>query len=138
MRGFAGRLKTKAGALSPPSITFSTSNTIFSRTLDSRCLGLCRVRPRFREPGASLSARTFRSINVRDFVNKTAFITGGASGIGFGMARTFLDAGMAVAIADIREDKLAEAGDRLGAANRVLTVPLDVSNRAQMMAAAQR
>lgn len=74
---------------------------------------------------------------MRDLANRTAFVTGGASGIGFGMARAFFDAGMNVAIADIREDKLAEAAGRLGAADRVLTVPLDVSNRAQMAAAAE-
>ncbi|MEA1672783.1 SDR family oxidoreductase [Nitrospirillum sp. BR 11163] len=74
---------------------------------------------------------------MRDLANKTAFVTGGASGIGFGMARAFLDAGMNVAIADMRIDKLTDAGDRLGAADRLLAIPVDVSDRAAMLAAAK-
>jgi len=46
---------------------------------------------------------------LRDLQGKTAFITGGASGIGFGMAQAFIDAGMNVVIADIREDHIDEA-----------------------------
>ena len=38
---------------------------------------------------------------------RTAFVTGGASGIGLGMARAFLGAGMNVVVADLR----TEAGD---------------------------
>jgi NAD(P)-dependent dehydrogenase (short-subunit alcohol dehydrogenase family) len=46
---------------------------------------------------------------MRDLKGKTAFITGGASGIGFGMAQAFIDAGMNVVIADIRDDHMDEA-----------------------------
>ena len=35
---------------------------------------------------------------------KVAFVTGGASGIGLGQVKAFLNAGMKVAIADIRQD----------------------------------
>ena len=38
---------------------------------------------------------------MRDVKGKVAFITGGASGCGLGMARVFVDAGMKVAIADM-------------------------------------
>ncbi len=40
---------------------------------------------------------------------RTALITGGASGIGLGMARAFISAGLRVAIADINETALATA-----------------------------
>jgi NAD(P)-dependent dehydrogenase (short-subunit alcohol dehydrogenase family) len=40
---------------------------------------------------------------------KAAFITGGASGIGLGMAKAFVNAGMKVVMADIRQDHLDEA-----------------------------
>ncbi len=50
---------------------------------------------------------------------KTAFITGGASGMGLGMAKVFLKAGMNVVIADVREDALKEAVAELGGSNRV-------------------
>ena len=40
---------------------------------------------------------------------KVAFITGGASGIGFGMAQVFLKSGMKVVIADILQERLDEA-----------------------------
>ena len=40
---------------------------------------------------------------------KVAFITGGASGIGFGMARAFLQAGMRVIIADASRSNLDDA-----------------------------
>ena len=39
---------------------------------------------------------------MKEFDGKSAFITGGASGIGLGMARAFASAGMKVAIADIK------------------------------------
>jgi NAD(P)-dependent dehydrogenase (short-subunit alcohol dehydrogenase family) len=65
-----------------------------------------------------------------DFKGKTAFITGGAAGIGLAMAREFLDAGARVIIADIRADKLAEAAKTLDAGDRVTTVALDVTDRA--------
>ena len=43
---------------------------------------------------------------TRDVTAKTAFITGGASGMGLAMARPFASAGMKVAIADIEEGAL--------------------------------
>jgi NAD(P)-dependent dehydrogenase (short-subunit alcohol dehydrogenase family) len=46
---------------------------------------------------------------MKDFRGKVAFITGGGSGIGFGMATTFLKAGMKVVIGDIRKDRLERA-----------------------------
>jgi NAD(P)-dependent dehydrogenase (short-subunit alcohol dehydrogenase family) len=69
--------------------------------------------------------------------DKTAFVTGAANGIGFGMAHAFLEAGMQVAIADIRGEDLQVAVDRLGAAGRVHAIELDVTDREAMHRAAQ-
>jgi NAD(P)-dependent dehydrogenase (short-subunit alcohol dehydrogenase family) len=70
---------------------------------------------------------------------KVAVVTGGASGIGFAMATRFLEQGMAVAIADVQEDALSEAVDRLGAGGgRVLGVPTDVSDHEQVVALRDR
>lgn len=71
-----------------------------------------------------------------DFKDKTAFITGGAAGIGLAMAREFLDAGAKVIIADIRAEKLAEAVRSLNAGDRVKTIRLDVTDRKACAAAA--
>jgi NAD(P)-dependent dehydrogenase (short-subunit alcohol dehydrogenase family) len=64
---------------------------------------------------------------VREVEGKVAFITGGGSGVGLGMARAFVGAGMRVAIADIREDHLEQATAELGA--DVLAVHLDITDR---------
>jgi NAD(P)-dependent dehydrogenase (short-subunit alcohol dehydrogenase family) len=67
---------------------------------------------------------------MRDVEGKVAFITGGASGIGFAMARTFLNAGMKVAIADFSDTNLNDARDQLAGDNRdYMTVKLDVRDR---------
>jgi NAD(P)-dependent dehydrogenase (short-subunit alcohol dehydrogenase family) len=68
---------------------------------------------------------------------KTAFITGGASGIGLGMAKVFAKAGMQVVIADIRQDHLDQAMEHFSNTNfRVHPVRLDVSDRAAFAHAA--
>jgi NAD(P)-dependent dehydrogenase (short-subunit alcohol dehydrogenase family) len=67
---------------------------------------------------------------MREVEGKVAFITGGASGIGFAMARTFLNAGMKVAIADFSDSNLDDARDQLAGDNRdYMTVKLDVRDR---------
>lgn len=73
---------------------------------------------------------------MQDLPGKTAFITGGASGIGLGIAKAFLGAGMNVTIADIRDDHLDSAVAELDGGDRVLAVKLDVTNREQFAAAA--
>ena len=50
---------------------------------------------------------------MKDFAGKTAFITGGAGGIGFAMARAFGQRGMKVAIADVEADTCAKAVETL-------------------------
>ena len=76
--------------------------------------------------------------NVRD---KIAFITGGASGIGLGIAGAFVDAGMRVVIADLRPDHIEQARatfSRLGQSENVHAMQLDVTDRAAMQAAAEQ
>ena len=46
---------------------------------------------------------------MRDLAGKTAFVTGGASGIGLALGRIFAEAGMRVMLADIEVDPLATA-----------------------------
>ncbi len=68
---------------------------------------------------------------------KVAFITGGGSGVGFGQATLFAAAGCKVAIADIRQDHLDAARQKLEAAGcEVLAVKLDIGdNKAYKRAA---
>jgi len=46
---------------------------------------------------------------MRDLDGKTAFVTGGASGIGLAMGRAFAEAGMRVMLADIEAKPLEQA-----------------------------
>ncbi|MBO9519842.1 MAG: SDR family NAD(P)-dependent oxidoreductase [Porphyrobacter sp.] len=73
---------------------------------------------------------------MRDFQGRTAFITGGASGIGLGMARAFLAKGMNVVVADLLQAHLDEARGVLGSSNRAHFIQLDVADRAAMAQAA--
>jgi len=76
---------------------------------------------------------------MREFAGRTAFVTGGASGIGLGMAKVFARAGMNVVAADIRDDHLEQAEGEMEAAglsDRVRLLKLDVTDRAAFRAAA--
>ena len=65
---------------------------------------------------------------MKDFAGRTAFITGGANGIGLGLARALLAEGCKVAIADIRQDALDAARASLDN-QELLPIKLDVSSR---------
>ena len=73
---------------------------------------------------------------MQNLEGKTAFVTGGASGIGLGIAKALLKAGMNVVIADIRDDHLVEGSAELNGGDKVLALKLDVTNRADFAAAA--
>jgi NAD(P)-dependent dehydrogenase (short-subunit alcohol dehydrogenase family) len=66
---------------------------------------------------------------MQNLAGRTAFITGGASGIGLGIALALLDKGMKVAIADIRDDHLESAVAELDGGEDVLALKLDVTDR---------
>jgi NAD(P)-dependent dehydrogenase (short-subunit alcohol dehydrogenase family) len=63
-----------------------------------------------------------------DVAGKTAFVTGGASGIGLGMTKAFLAGGMNVVVADLRRDHIETALAELEGAS-VRAVELDVTDR---------
>src|SRR3990167_7013438 len=73
---------------------------------------------------------------MEDLTGKVAFITGGANGIGFGMARAFLAEGMKVVIADWSTSHIDKARAALAGNNAVHFVRTDVSDRASLKAAA--
>lgn len=73
---------------------------------------------------------------MENFHGKVAFVTGGASGIGLSMAKAFLKEGMKVSIADIRKDRLSKAESILNSPENVLSVELDVRDRAAIERAA--
>jgi NAD(P)-dependent dehydrogenase (short-subunit alcohol dehydrogenase family) len=74
---------------------------------------------------------------MKDVAGKVAFITGGDSGIGLGIARAFTDAGMKVVITYRTKKHLDAAMKELaGAGDRVHAIDLDVTDRAAMRSAA--
>lgn len=69
-----------------------------------------------------------------DFKGRTAFVTGGANGVGIGLVRALANEGAKVVIADIREDHIERALETLD--NReVMGVKVDVSSRDGLAAA---
>lgn len=73
---------------------------------------------------------------MKEISGNTAFVTGGASGIGRGMAQALLESGARVAIADLRPDHLAEAREALG--SEAIFLQVDVCDRAALAAAADQ
>ncbi len=76
---------------------------------------------------------------MKDFAGKTAFVTGGAGGIGLAMARALGQRGMKVAIADVEADTCAKAVETLQSEGiTAIGAPCDVSDRTQYARAAER
>jgi NAD(P)-dependent dehydrogenase (short-subunit alcohol dehydrogenase family) len=76
---------------------------------------------------------------MRDVTGRVAVITGGASGIGRGMAEVFARAGMKIALADVDERRVVETAraiEKTGA--EVLPVRCDVSKQAEVDLLARR
>ena len=71
--------------------------------------------------------------------NGAAFISGGASGIGFGMAQALARHGMKIALADVDRDALDRATAALSEMGvAALPVTMDVRDRAAWEAALER
>ena len=69
------------------------------------------------------------------FENQVALVTGADSGIGWATAKAFAEAGAAVVLAALHEDKLRPRAEELEAAgHRALAVPCDVSVESQVKA----
>jgi NAD(P)-dependent dehydrogenase (short-subunit alcohol dehydrogenase family) len=64
-----------------------------------------------------------------DIATATVFITGGAQGIGLGIARAFAGAGAKLALVDIDTERLENTRKELAERTDVATFPLDVRDR---------
>jgi NAD(P)-dependent dehydrogenase (short-subunit alcohol dehydrogenase family) len=76
---------------------------------------------------------------MKEFQGKVAVVTGGASGIGFGLAERFAAEGMKVVLADVEVDALARAEAELrGRGATVLAVRTDVRQASEVEALAEK
>jgi NAD(P)-dependent dehydrogenase (short-subunit alcohol dehydrogenase family) len=74
---------------------------------------------------------------MKNLSGKTAFITGGASGIGLALVKIFLNEGMNVVVADLRQDHIDAAKRELvDHASGLRFLQIDVSDRDAMVSAA--
>src|SRR5262245_15677934 len=72
-----------------------------------------------------------------ELAGKTAFVTGGASGIGLALGRAFVEQGMKVMLADIETDVLTEAVKSLDDSGRVRGIACDVADPRSVERAAE-
>jgi NAD(P)-dependent dehydrogenase (short-subunit alcohol dehydrogenase family) len=73
------------------------------------------------------------------FDNKVALVSGAATGMGLATAQAFAEAGAAVVLADVKEDAVQAAAEKLVAAgHKALAVRCDVSDDAQVAAMVDR
>ncbi|HEY0745054.1 MAG TPA: SDR family NAD(P)-dependent oxidoreductase [Steroidobacteraceae bacterium] len=72
---------------------------------------------------------------MKDFAGRTAFVTGGANGIGIGLVRALLAEGCRVAVADIRAESIDQALRTLNNP-KAIGVQVDVSSRDALARAA--
>jgi NAD(P)-dependent dehydrogenase (short-subunit alcohol dehydrogenase family) len=75
---------------------------------------------------------------MTDVQSRTAFITGGANGIGLGIARAFAKSGAKIAIVDLDEPGLDRAKTELSGHTDVVAFRLDVRDRAEYTRVADR
>ena len=75
---------------------------------------------------------------MRDLAGKTAFITGGDSGIGLGVAQSLCHAGMNVVICGVVPETLQSAQRELACIGKAEAIELDVRDREAFAAVADR
>lgn len=86
--------------------------------------------------GNNMTKRESIIMRAVDRSIQTAFITGGGSGIGLGIARSFLEAGYAVGLFGRSMDRLEQARDHLSfAADRIRIYAGDVRNKGDLFEA---
>jgi len=73
--------------------------------------------------------------NRLDFQGRTAIVTGGSQGIGFGTVERLLASEANVSIWAVDQDRLKQAASKLGGGDRVQTVAVDISDLASVEAA---
>src|SRR5882724_1592622 len=76
---------------------------------------------------------------IYNFHGQVALVTGASSGMGLATAQAFAEAGAAVVLADINEEALRDATDKLtSAGHKAIGVTCDVCDEAQVAATVER
>lgn len=76
-------------------------------------------------------------MNTIDISGRRAIITGGGRGMGFAIAKRFLESGASVSLWDVSEEMLAEAMTKLEDLGHVITQRVDVADYSGVEAAAR-
>ncbi len=75
---------------------------------------------------------------MMNIVGRTAFITGGANGIGLGIARTLAHKGVKIALTDVDQAALESAQESIGGITEVAAYELDVRDRRRFASIADK
>ncbi len=75
---------------------------------------------------------------MKDIKDKVAYITGGSKGIGYGVAKKLLEAGMKVAISGRTLKSVEKAAEQLGDDSQVLAIESDVTEHGDEKKAVQQ
>lgn len=112
-------------------------STILAAAGTSTAAGLTKTALSCSPPRAATESCPAAKAPMQNVAGKVAFITGGSSGIGLGIARAFAAADMKVVIGYRTESHLDESMRQLGkAGKRVHPIRVDVTDRAGMERAA--